>query len=216
MGNLKKRMEDGSARVLSFSLLPVRSRLHSPTKHRTPYDAGRYDYEDWFHSFHTHRPIFLTGVFDDYVGLGQGAGNIERIRKTHRHFFNDLHRRAYKKSKRKLPRMVVIERGAGRFHSHMVIETPEHLSRRQFHQMLTEAWEKTKHGVNLHCLVGYDKNGLDRYCSKELGQDNKTFSQVDEKNCCKSQKSSYRPQGGERLVAVPPRKNFPEALPIIQ
>jgi len=208
-------MESESA-VGSVSLPPVRSRLHSFSSHRTPYDANRYDYEKWFHNFETHRPIFLTGVFDDYVGFGKGASNIERIQNTNRHFFNELHRLAYKKSKRKLPRIVVIECGAGRFHSHMVIETPEHLSRRQFHQMLTASWEKTKHGVNLHSVVGYDKNGLDDYCSKELGQDNKTFSQVDEKNSCKSPPSSYRPQGGERLVVAPPRKNFPDALPIIQ
>jgi len=209
-------MEAAGARVLSFSLPPVRSPHHSLSQHRTPYAATRYDYEEWFHEFYTHRPFFLTGVFDDYVGLGKGEGNIQTIQNTHRHFLNELHRRIYSKSKRKLPRVVVIERGAGRFHSHIVIETPEHLSRSQFHEILVAAWKKTKHGVNLHIVNGYDKDGLDRYCSKELGNKNKTFSQVDEKNCCQSQQSSYQPQSGERLVVVPSRKNFPDALPIIQ
>ena len=182
-------MEDASARVLSFSLPPVRAPLHLFSQHRTPYAATRYDYEEWFHDFHIHRPIFLTGVFDDDVGFGEGDGNIERIQKTHRHFFNDLHRRIFQKSKRRLPRVVVIERGAGRFHSHIVIETPEHLSRSQFHKILTAAWKKTKYGVNLHYVVGYDKNGLDRYCSKELGNEYKSYSMVDDKNCYITQKS---------------------------
>jgi hypothetical protein len=209
-------MESVNARVSSFSLPHVRSRFHSLDTEKKSYQPTRYDYEEWFHDFHIHRPMFLTGVFDDYVGFGRGDGNIDRIQNNHRHFFNDLHRTIYKKSKRKLPRMVVIERGAGRLHSHMVIETPEHLSRSQFHKILTASWMKTKHGVNLHIVVGYNKDGLDEYCSKELGEGNKTFSQVDVKNCCKTPTSSYQPQDGERLVVKPSRKNFPDALPIIQ
>ena len=216
MKNLRKRMEDGNARATSFSVSHMRLPFHSFDTERKSYQPTRYDYQRWFHDFHIHRPCFLTGVFDDYVGFGRGDENIERIQKNHRHFFNELHRRIYKKSKRKLPRMVVIEQGAGRFHSHMVIETPEHLSRSQFHKILMASWVKTKHGVNLHHVVGYYKNGLDEYCSKELGKNNKTFSQVDAKNCCKTPTSSYQPQDGERLVVEPSRKNFPDALPIIQ
>ena len=221
-------MEDANARVAVYgsyyakydgttrSLPTARPPLHSFPDHRTPYNANRYDYEEWFHDFHTHRPFFLTGVFDDSVGLGKGEGNIQTIQNTHRHFLNELHRRIYRKSKRKLPRVVVIERGAGRLHSHIVIETPEHLSKPQFYKIMKDAWKKTKHGVNLHIVNGYDKDGLDYYCSKELGNKDKTFSQVDEKNCCQSQQSSYQPQSGERLVVEPSRKNFPNALPIIQ
>lgn len=177
-------MEDGSARVLSFSLLYVRSRLHS--LHQTPYDANRYDYEEWFHNFTTHRPIFLTGVFNNYIRDGYGERNIAKIVKTHTHFFNDLHRQIYKKSKRRVPRIVVIERGTKNdgFHSHIVIETPEHLSKLQFYRIMKDAWGKTKHGVNLHIVDGYDKNGLDRYCSKQLGGDEKSYSKEDNKNCC--------------------------------
>jgi len=178
-------MSDASARVLSFSLPPVRSAHHSLSQHRTPYDANRYDYEEWFHDFDTHRPIFLTGVFNNYVRKGFGDRNIGKMVKTHTHFFNDLHRQIYKKSKRRLPRIVVIERGAGEgFHSHIVIETPEHLSKPQFYTMMNDAWKKTKHGVKLHIVEGYDKNGLDRYCSKQLGGDEKSYSKEDYKNCC--------------------------------
>ena len=213
---LRERMSDAGARASGFSLPPVRSPHHSFSKHQTPYAATRYDYQRWFQDFHIHRPIFLTGVFDDYVGWGKGEGNIQTIRNTHHHFLNELHRRIYRKSKRKLPRVVVIERGAGKFHCHIVIETPEHLSKPQFYKIMKDAWGKTRHGVNLHIVNGYDKDGLDRYCSKELGNKDKTFSQVDEKNCFKKQTSSYQPQGGERLVVEPSRKSFPDTLPIIQ
>jgi len=187
--NIRIRMDGADAPVKCFSLLYASSPIHSLPADTKPYHATRYDYEKWFHNFDTQRPLFLTGVFDDYVGLSKGEGNIEQIQKTHRHFFNEIHRRIYKKSKRKLPRIVVIERGNGRLHSHIVIETPEHLSKAQFHQILTAAWKKTKHGVNLHTVVGYDKNGLDEYCSKELGNDKITYSQVDDKNCCITQTS---------------------------
>ena len=196
MNNLRKRKDSLTARVPSFSLPPECSSILSLGTEKKSYQPTRYDYEEWFHDFHIHRPIFLTGVFNKHVGEGWGEKNIERIQKNHRHFFNDLHRRIYKKSKRKLPRVVVIERGGGRFHSHMVIETPEHLSKRQFYQILTASWLKTKHGVYLDFVAGYNKDGLDEYCSKELGNKNKIFSQVDEKNCCKTPTSSYQPQGG--------------------
>ena len=198
MKSFRERMEGANNRVSVFgfyytkydrtthSLPPVSAPLRSLPENIKPYNATRYDYEGWFSDFDIHRPIFLTGVFDNAVGLGRGETNIERITKTHRHFFNDLHRKVFTKSKRRLPRLVVIERGAGRYHNHMVIETPEHLSSDQFKAVLMSSWLRTKHGVNIHTVNGYDKEGLDEYCSKELGQENKTFSQVDEKNSYKN------------------------------
>lgn len=182
-------MENASAGGSVVSLTPVRSPLHSFATDdliTTPYGANRYDYEKWFHDFHTPRSMFLTGVFNNYIRKGFGDKNIEKMKNTHRHFFNDLHRQVFTKSKRKLPRVVVIERGALKgFHSHIIIETPEHLSRAQFRKMMKDAWKKTKYGVNLHIVDGYDKNRLDEYCSKELGNENKSYSNVDEKNCCR-------------------------------
>ena len=135
---------------------------------RKPYEYQPKDFERWFGDFDVHRPVFLTGVLDKHLGFGRGEKNLERIRKTNRHFCNDLHRRVYRKSKKKIPRIMVIEIGRGRFHSHIVIETPEHLSVFQYRDLLTASWKRTRHGVDLDFRVGYDKDGLDRYCSKEL------------------------------------------------
>ena len=157
---------------------------------RKPYQYQPKDFEKWFGTFETHRPVFLTGVLDEHLGFGRGERNIERIIKNNRHFCNDLHRRVYTKSKKKIPRVVVIEIGKGRFHSHIVIETPEHLSLSQYRDLLTTSWNRTSHGVDLNFVVGYDKGGLDRYCSKELVHEDTIISQVDAENCCLNQQNS--------------------------
>lgn len=179
-------MRDATDRVSRFSLLTMRPPRHSFSNPHSLYDANRSDYADWFHNFDIHRPLFATGVFNNYIRYGYGEKNITKMVKTHTHFFNDLHRQIYNKSKRQVPRFVVIEKGTLKdgFHSHIVIETPEHLSKTQFCRIMKDAWNKTKHGVNLHIVDGYDKKGLDWYCSKQLGDENKVYSMEDNKNCC--------------------------------
>ena len=85
--------------------------------------------EKWLNQWQLHRSLFLTLTFNTYVRYGYGETTKERMRKCHKHFFNELHRQVYKKSYRKIPRYVVIERGSKiqGFHSHVLIETPEHI-----------------------------------------------------------------------------------------
>ena len=45
----------------------------------------------WLNGFAITRPIYLTLGFNDYVKFGDGEKTKERMRKNHRHFFNELH-----------------------------------------------------------------------------------------------------------------------------
>ena len=139
----------------------------------------------WYDEWKFYRPIFLTGVFNDYLGYGYGEYNLQRIVKNNKHFTNDLHRRVYKKSKKKIVRLVVIENrwGKGRYHTHMILETPEHLSSDQYKVLLRQSWLKTRNGVDTKILTHqeiYDEVGLKDYLSKEVSP--KSVTGVDVEN----------------------------------
>ena len=143
------------------------------------------DNEELLKQYKIHRPIYLTLGFNIYVKFGLDTHKTkDRIKKNHKHFFNELHRQVYKKSKRKIPRYVVIERGgdtAG-FHTHMVIEKPEHLSTSKFVKLAEHSWMKTKDGVSLYAEDDvYDRKGLDGYNAKQQSQKN-TNAEVDVMN----------------------------------
>ena len=138
---------------------------------------------EWLNQWKLHRPLFLTLTFNTYVRYGYGETTKERMRKCHKHFFNELHRQVYKKSYRKIPRYVVIERGSKKqgFHSHIAIETPEHLSTKIFSDLITHSWLKTKDGVDAHIVETYDKKGLDDYLSKDQ-EDLMNIAEIDVEN----------------------------------
>jgi hypothetical protein len=98
------------------------------------------------------------------------------MKKNHKHFFNELHRQVYKKSKKKIKRYVVIERGGktGGFHTHIVCEIPYHLSKDKFENISKISWLKTKDGVSFHSTEKgvYHKEGLDDYNAKQQSQNN--------------------------------------------
>tara|TARA_Y100001934_G_scaffold204255_1_gene241116 strand:- start:626 stop:1165 length:540 start_codon:yes stop_codon:yes gene_type:complete len=172
---------------------------------RKPYEYDRYDVERWFNSVRLHRPVFTGGVVNETLGYGTIiVGNevkiispeqrIKGIRETNKHFFNELHRQVYRKSKKKIPRLVVIESGNGRFHTHHRIETPEHLSTEMFHNLIRHSWMRTKGGVEIHIQNQYDGIGLDEYTSKEQSHREVDFAEVDTQN-------SFHPDGRIRLLS---------------
>ena len=147
--------------------------------------TNKNDNKLWLNGFAITRPIYLTLGFNDYVKFGDGEKTKERMRKNHKHFFNELHRQVYKKSKKKIPRYIVIERGGktGGFHSHSLIEIPEHLSTARYENILEQSWLKTKDGVSLDTDSNvYDRKGLDGYNTKQLFPKN-TNAEVDFMNC---------------------------------
>lgn len=55
------------------------------------------------------------------------------IKKNNRHFLYYAHRKLYEKSKKKITRLIVIEKGTSRKHCHMILDVPEHISETNFH-----------------------------------------------------------------------------------
>ncbi len=55
------------------------------------------------------------------------------IKKNNRHLLYDLHKKLYEKSKKKITRLIVIEKGTSRKHYHMILDVPERISETNFH-----------------------------------------------------------------------------------
>ena len=104
---------------------------------------------DWFANLKFYRPVFFIGVLNNTLGYGQGEFNSNLIRKNNKHFVNDLHRKVFKKSKNKLTRLIMIEKGISRKHCYMVIDVPEHLSNFKFNQLIKQSWLKIRGGISI-------------------------------------------------------------------
>ena len=136
----------------------------------------------WFEDWKFYRPVFFTGVLNNTLGYGDGEFNYNLIRNNNKHFLNDLHRCVFKKSKNKLTRLIVIEKGISRKHIHMVIDVPEHLSNFKFNQLIKQSWLKTRGGISIDITPVYNINGLRDYLSKEV-YPNCDLLGVDIENC---------------------------------
>ena len=123
--------------------------------------------ENWIHkqTKEYYRPIFFTGHYKEYICESKKPH--ELCSKNNKHFFNELHRNVYAKSKKKIPRVVVLEKGKQRIHTHMILETPEHLSSFRFTHHLIKSWLKTHGGVSPKINDIYDVKKLSGYISKE-------------------------------------------------
>ena len=145
----------------------------------------RLQVNNWFGNWKFHRPVFLTGVLNKHYGFGQGGTGLNRVVGVNKHFGNHLHRQVYKKSKNKITRLIVIENRwkKGRLHTHMILETPIHLTTEHYIQLLDESWLRTKGGVRT-CILSreeiYDVVGLKDYLSKEVSS--KSMTGVDVEN----------------------------------
>ena len=127
---------------------------------------------NWIHSFKFYRPVFITGVLNDYLGYGTNYWTLYNISKNNRHFFNELHRRVYKNKNINIPRLSVIEKGKGRFHSHFIIDTPTHYSLKYYIKLLKRCWLKTNNGIEVNIKKVYNVGDLRNYLSKEIYHNN--------------------------------------------
>ena len=106
------------------------------------------------------RPVLFTIHYSDYLSKFEHASD------KNKHLFNELHRRVYKKSQKKIPRIVVIEKSS-RLHSHMIIETPEHVSPERFDALLSNS-HRSVNGTQCHIEQNiYNTKRLCDYLSKQ-------------------------------------------------
>ena len=159
------------------------------------YQFRKEDVKDFLEQFSFYRALHLTLGFNDYVKYARGEKIRERMKRNHTAFLKEVHRLTYAKSKKSIPRYVVIERGGKTkgFHTHIVIEIPEHLSIQHFQLICLRSWERTKDGTTIHFEEVYDKKGIDGYSSKQQDSRNKN-AEVDVENCFIQ--SSINPQSG--------------------
>ena len=94
------------------------------------YEKNKCLYRDdgsfWFDDFYFYRPVFFNGNLNPYYQFGK----VEKVVKNNTEFLENLHSRVYRKSQKQIMRIACVERGVKnkKLHTHMVIETPEHLS----------------------------------------------------------------------------------------
>lgn len=94
---------------------------------------SRENITDCFSKYKFLRPIFFTTILNKKCVYGDSELNKEMIKKNNRHFLDYSHRKLYEKSKKKILRLIVIEKGTSRKHCHMILDVPEHISETNFH-----------------------------------------------------------------------------------
>lgn len=137
-------------------------------------DDGSYWFDDWKFI----RPVFFTG----YVNQHYCLGTTDKMKKNNLHFIENLHSRVFKKNKKEITRLVLIESGRRNrnLHTHMIIETPIHLSPNTFERFIRQSWEHSKGGIQSHFKDVWFLPDLKEYLGKD--QNLKTDRGVDEIN----------------------------------
>lgn len=149
---------------------------------------GKDSIEEWIHKevMHFKRPVFFTGHYKNQI-LKNHLHKDELCFRNNRSFFKNLHKKVYVRSKTKLRRFVYLEK-QNRVHTHMVLETPQHISVDRFCKFIELSWKETSGGIDPDTKVIYDTESLSGYAWKT--KDLEKFC-VDIENC-KLQSSIFK------------------------
>lgn len=103
-----------------------------------------------------------------------------------RHFINVLHQRIFGKrytrfKSVKLKIVPIVEQNKrNRFHTHITLEKPTHLTNTEFYSHLRESWKKTKYGdEHIHLQSTYNIDGWTDYILKERTKLSSVVDSVD-------------------------------------
>ena len=146
------------------------------------YEKNRNLYRDdrtfWFDDWKFYRPIFFTGYLNEYYSY-----NIDKVKKNNTHFFEKLNKKVFKKNKKEITRLCVVEKGKRnkKIHTHLIIETPIHLSVKTYKRFILNSWLESKGGIKSYDFTNvYYLPDLKKYLGKD--QNLKTELGVDEIN----------------------------------
>jgi hypothetical protein len=134
----------------------------------------------WFADWKFYRPVFFTGNLNRYYQYGDRL----KVLKNNEEFLEILHSKVFKKSAKEITRIVSVEKGTLRkLHTHLIIDTPEHLSTDIFLRFLKQSWLNTRGGTD--CFIKskgqvFDVIGLGEYLGKQ--QNLKSDLGIDEMN----------------------------------
>jgi len=133
------------------------------------YEKNKCLYRDdgsiWFDEWDFVRPVFFTGNVNDYYAYGK----VERMKKNNLHFLEKLHSKVFRKNRKEITRLVVVERGMknNKLHIHSILETPQHLSKDTFERFIKQSWESTKGGTYFHFEKVWFQPDLKEYLGKD-------------------------------------------------
>ena len=149
------------------------------------YEKNKYLYRDdgsiWFDEWEFVRPVFFTGNVNKYYA----SGKVERMKKNNLSFLDNLHSKVFRKNRKEITRLIVVEKGMKnkKLHTHMIIDTPKHLSQKTFERFIKKSWESTKGGIeDSHFEKVWFQPDLKEYLGKD--QNLQTERGVDEMNSC--------------------------------
>ena len=146
------------------------------------YEKNRCLYRDdgtfWLDDWEFNRPTFFTGYVNEYF-----SRKVDKVKENNSEFLELLHKKVFRKNKKEITRLCVVEKGKKnkKIHTHLIIETPIHLSKKDFERFVLKSWLETKGGIKSYDFTPvYYLPDLKEYLGKD--QSIKTELGVDEIN----------------------------------
>ena len=92
---------------------------------------------NWLHnSFDLHRGMFVTIHYTDKLGFDRGFNTRLLLEKVNKRLLRKLEKKLGFNDRQRLERLVFIEKGRSRNHTHMMVETPIHVSNQRMIETL--------------------------------------------------------------------------------
>jgi hypothetical protein len=127
----------------------------------------------WLHTnFHLHRGIFVTYHFIDSLGFNRSFNTRLLLEKVNKRLLRKLEKKLGFNDRTRLNRLVFIEKGRTRNHTHMMVETPIHVSNQRMIETIIECIESSNKIVSLDIQPVREKQELISYLTKEVTEQN--------------------------------------------
>ena len=135
----------------------------------------------WLHTnFNIQRGIFLTYHFTDVLGFNKSFDTRFILEKVNKRFLRKLEKKLGFNDRTRLNRLVFIEKGKFRNHTHMMVETPIHISNVGMLKNIKESVDSNNKIVSFEVKPIREKQELIHYLTKEVTEQNSDC--IDEKN----------------------------------
>lgn len=131
-------------------------------------------------NFNLHRGMFVTYHFTDSLGFNRGFNTRLLLEKVNKRFLRKLEKKLGLNDRTRLNRLVFIEKGKSRNHSHFMIETPIHVSNGRMIESINDCIESNNKIVSSDIQPVREKQELIHYLTKEIRERNSDC--IDEKN----------------------------------
>ncbi len=122
----------------------------------------------WLHTkFNIQRGIFLAYYFTDVFGFNKSLDIRLILEKVNKRFLRKLEKKLGFNNRTRLNRLVFIEKGKFRNHTHMMVETPIHISNVGMLRNIKESVDSNNKIVSFEVKLIREKQELIHYLTKE-------------------------------------------------